>query len=209
MRPRPSLVLAVLVLIGTGQRVEASPITYDFTADINQGDLWWIAGPISGSFTIDADPTLTNGGVYEQGSDVSITLNGLSFPNPSLNLKSLLSAEEITAPTGESQLQLTLGGIALAGGPNGAGLSVDMNFYSPGGAEQLTNLRNVDFSASNAAPITLQGSTSAGEQIAYATITSIEPASAPEPGTLLIFAGLGLAAIVRRSRRRSPDRAGA
>ena len=126
-----------------------------------------------------------------------MTFNGLTFANTSGDSTyAMLSAGE-GAASGAQEARVTLSGHTNAVGPYGAGLIVDMNSYSSGGAEQLANRRNFNFSTSTAAPITIKGDT-----IAYGTITSIEQASVPEPSTLIILAALGIAALVPRSHLR-------
>ena len=77
-----------------------------------------------------------------------------------------------------------------------------MTFTDLGGAEQLANLRNFNFSTATAGLVTFNGDTSSEWQMS-GTITSIEPISAPEPSTWVVFAGLGILELVHRHRRQS------
>jgi hypothetical protein len=207
--PRLPLAVAALVLLSTHQMAEGSPITYDFSGTIYNGATDWIGGNFSGSFTINTDPTVnSSGAVQEGGSDVSITLNGSAFGGTPQKLSSsALYASETPDPSGPPLIQVSITGGPIR--PSGAGIGAGfaMIFVSPGQAKQLSNLGNFNFSTSTISSVQFTGLDSAG---AYATssgtITSIELVSAPEPRTWVVFAGLGIAALVYRHRRRSGDR---
>ena len=70
-----------------------------------------------------------------------------------------------------------------------------MIFESPGGGEQLSNLRGVSLPL-NTSYVTVNDSSS--QQWAVGSITSIAAVSVPEPSALVVSAMLGIAAMVYR-----------
>lgn len=203
---RLSLVVAVSILLGSQQIVEASPLTYDFTGTLNQPVDG--AKTFSGSFTINADPTVgpgmasgfySSGVVNENGSDVSLAVNVggqvINFVNTPQN-PSAVGFQAIVLPPWAEQPQGTSEiGFSVNGSNNTD--SFGLTFYPFGGVEQLSNLRDLTLPLDTGS-VYFNG--------VEGVITSIETVSAPEPSALAVFAILGLAAMVHLHSRRSVNR---
>jgi hypothetical protein len=76
-----------------------------------------------------------------------------------------------------------------------------MEFYSPGGSELLSNLRNFQYIL-NTSTFNLGGRLLGSNQGIDGTVTSIQLVSTPEPGALAVFAMLGIAGVLHRRQRR-------
>lgn len=213
MLTRLTLGVAGIIALGVGQPGGASPITYAFAGTLSTPSSG--TDQFSGSFTINGDPTIFSSdqrafrglGVYEHGSDVSLTVKvgGQVFnfsnqqgPNPIASFDAGLaySWNDNQPPQDEAIIS---GSTSMVNGV--PGVSFAMSFYSDAAADQLGNLRDFSF------PI---GSSSVFMNFPSvygigANLTSIElvPTPAPEPSTLAMFAGLGVAAIVHHHRRHS------
>ncbi|MGP0068330.1 MAG: hypothetical protein ACLQGP_32630 [Isosphaeraceae bacterium] len=211
MLARAALVALISVACFTQQSVEASPITFDFTGNFGMASNG-TSTPFSGSFTINGNPTVTNGGpnpygpypyVSEEGSDVSLTVNmggqvfnfanTASQPNNSMLLVEVQPTVPGT-PNTPLETEFLIKGSSMTLGANFA-----LTVYSPGVA-QLTNLSSFNFNLYNAS---VEASDISGVGYTFqGGITSIEIVSNPEPGTLAIFAVLALTGLVYQRRRR-------
>jgi PEP-CTERM motif len=202
MLNRVALAVAVLVLISTPRIAVASPITYDFTGTLNQPVDG--ATTFNGSLTFNATPTgsevpIAGYSVSETGSDVSLTVNVggqvMNFSNSPQNphISLMVSADvEPNQPLTTTEFSVYGGN---DGGATGSGTTGTffLSFYDVGLGAVPSNLANL--------PLPVQGEDTeltVGSSSSVGTLTSIEVASAPEPSTLAVFAGLGLAALVRR-----------
>jgi hypothetical protein len=217
MHTRLSIAIVATLALGVGQPAWASPITFDFTgtlkAPINGTE------QLSGSFTINGDPTPTGWpypltSVNENGSDVSITVNmgGQVFhfdngQNP------LTTASFTTGPSptwimqglsGPPQASTWIGG-GTSSSDGSPGAEFGMTFYSPA-LLNLTNLRDLSLPLGSGSVYVTTSSSIYGIGVAVGgDVTSIElvPTPAPEPSTLAIFAALGIATMAYRHRSRS------
>jgi hypothetical protein len=215
MLPRRLLVVAVLTLLSTHRMVGASPITYDFTGTLNQP----VDGSktFSGSLTINAIPTpaeMLGGGVAEDGTDVSLTVRVggqvLNFINTPQNPNSVSFQAGVTPPNDRdfmpSVATFLVGGMNWGNTGNGPTSSFAMNIYSPPGVESLpANLADVSL-VPNTSSVRISDSSGGSSQDSGGGLTSIEIVSSPEPSTLVVFAGLGIAVLVYRRHRLPRDR---
>lgn len=200
--------VGTLALFSTPRIVVADPITYNFTGTLNQP----INGlkTISGSLTIDATPSVEPGAswVTENGSDVSLNVNlggqVIRFVNSPQNpfMSVTFSADVVPTvdeqPKGTPEIEFSV----VAGnsaGPTGSGAasSFGMTFYSLGVGTLPSNLASLPLS-----PGTSSLDLSIGSETGSGTIAAIEVTSAPEPSMLVVFAGLGAAALVQGHRRK-------
>jgi hypothetical protein len=190
--------------------VGADPITYDFTGmmyDLEVGSRDPYVGPVSGSFTFNTNPTNMTGTpypvVFETGGDVSVTLNVggqvFHFVNPPQDPFSVdLSVFHTVPTTPSSAIDFEI--IGYTGGvdyPTPTNDRVNISL-SPGSATLPANLADLPLTADLSA---ISFTSPWGE--ASGSLTSLEPVNAPEPGTLAIFATLGLATVLW-CHRRSP-----
>jgi hypothetical protein len=214
MLNRLSFIIAVSIVLSSQQIVGASPLTYDFTGTLNQP----VDGSttFTGSFTINANPTVWSSatvnppdlpvmsGVFESGSDISLTVNlggqMINYVNtpqfPGSARFSLTTWSDLmNMSPGLAGLKGPLLEFTVGGGANGGNITFGMIFESPGGVEQLSNLRGVSLPL-NTSYVTVYDSSS--QQGAAGSITSIEAVSVPEPSALVVSAMLGIAAMVYR-----------
>ncbi len=216
---RLSLAIALSVLVSTPQVVLAEPITYAFNGTFKEpfdGSLTF-----SGTLTINATPTLGPGSgqlsVTENGSDVSLSLNlggqAINFVNTPQNPYSNATFSAFVEwngasaenPSGYPEVAFTAGGVSGGVGGNGSTLDFAMTIYSPSVSTLPANLASlslpldtssfgITYFAEGATQITDTGG---------GVITSMEIVSTLEPNTLVVFAGLGIAALVLRRYRGS------
>jgi len=212
MLNRLSFIIAVSIVLSSQQIVGASPVTYDFTGTLNQP----VDGSttFTGSFTINANPTVNPGAswVAESGSDVSLTVNlggrminyvnTPQFPDSATFQLAWFSASFMQAfligPPGVAalpELEFSVKG----GGANGGNITFAMSFDKPGGVEQLSNPQDVILPL-NSIYVTVEDTEPypASNQGSAGSITSIEAVSVPEPSALVVSAMLGIAAMVYR-----------
>ncbi|MHC5540591.1 PEP-CTERM sorting domain-containing protein [Singulisphaera rosea] len=203
-------VVASIALVG-GTPALASPLTYAFTgtlqAPVNGSTQF------SGSFTFDADPAVVNAPsgastnpsqVVENGSEVSMTVDagGQTFhfandadPLSNVSFNAGLTHNSIMDPSSTQQDEASM---SASDGTNSVGLS----FYSP--VVDLHNLRNLPLILNTGSFFI--GNLAVGGQTfgqIEGTFSSIEPVNTPEPGSLALFAGIGIAAVAYRRNRRS------
>jgi hypothetical protein len=207
----PALVaVSASILLVLTPAIQADPMTFNFSGTLPGGGYGAVYGTnqFTGSVTFDSNPIVSGGisspkSVMETGSDVSIMVDvaghEIDFGN------AVFSATQVWSP------KFGVGGatydaFGVVAGPSndpyltnislGFGIQSDP-LFSNVTAGQTINLRNFDF---------LDGlpgvSFGYGPGVGWAgmtegTITSFEPAPIPEPSTLLIFAGMGVAAIYR------------
>jgi hypothetical protein len=210
MLARLSLAIMVSIVLIGPQTAKSGPITYDFTGTFSGNTAVNGSNQISGSFTINADPTVSPGAtsVTESGIDVSITVNSggyvynfVSTPqNPTFATFTAVELQPNLAPNLTSQ---PLFEYRWFGVNPSLGHVFAMDFYNPGGAsELLANVRNLKFNLDSSSfyfSSTLLGGPNQGGS---GTITSITLVSAPEPSTLAAFAMLGIAMIARQRLKR-------
>jgi PEP-CTERM motif len=211
MLNRLALVVAVWVLVDTHRMVAANPITYDFTGTFQQPFDGSTA--FSGSLTFNATPTLQDatlqgGGVAETGSDVSLTLNAggqvFNFNNSPQNPTSSGVSVFPSSPLGTlPSVELSFGGRNSGAAGSGPAISFAVTMYDYGvAALPYSNLASLSFPAYTSSvqlqELTAGGAISGG---VGGALTSFEAVSTPEPSTLVVFAGLGLAALLRRRCR--------
>jgi len=213
MLARPSLAIVVSMALLAPRAIEASPITYDFAGTFNQPVNG--SNQFSGSFTIDSNPTVPialpswdSGGVGENGSDVSLTVNmggqTVNFVNTSQNPENATFQAAVigSGMTGASappvSVDFTLQG--YLGTNNPIGLS--LNFSHPGTDLQLADIGNLN-SPSFTASVVATNPPGAPSQSVNGSLTSIEQVPAPEPSTLAVFAVMAIAAMAHRRFRRS------
>jgi hypothetical protein len=213
MLNRLSFIIAVSIVLSSQQIVGASPLTYDFTGTLNQP----VDGSttFTGSFTINANPTVWSSatvnppdfpvmsGVFESGSDVSLTVNLGGQMINYVNTPQFPGSARFSLTTWSDLMNMSPGLPGLAGpfveftvgGVANGGNFFSMIFECPGGGEQLSNLRGVSFPL-NTSYVTLYDSSS--NQWAAGSITSIEAVSVPEPSALVVSAILGIAGMAYR-----------
>ena len=222
--------VAVSLALACQCAVSASPITFDFTGTLDQP----INGTkdVSGSFTINGDPTVPPGTTLpdgtgskplnlldESGSDVSITVKvgGLSLKfsnNPSGDFSAAQAGVSYAPSNQGPQVSLNLFGTGDYGGPGGVTREFTTSLSIPLADASLTNLRA--FGTTPSVPGDSRFSYqqwNVGESnqaaVSNGTITSVQLVSTPEPGSIVIFSAIAIAAVMqaRRSRhgRRAPS----
>jgi hypothetical protein len=205
---RFSIPLAAWILLAAQPIASASSITYDFTGTLIQP--FDGSTKLSGSFTVNGNPTLGPGypEIQESGSDVSLTVNlggrVITFVNtPQLPISITLSASvvppENEVPPGSSTI-----GFSLSGEASGGDTFFGLTFYSPGGVDKLSNLRDLSFPLDTSS-IYMRDLSGGSYQEAFGVITSIEAVSVPEPATVLMYlSALALVRVWRRTRAWQP-----
>jgi hypothetical protein len=217
-----SCALAASILLSTPSIVTADPITFDFSGTLNSPVNG--SNQFSGSFTINADPTVSPTNlsppyspywISENGNNVSLTvtlggqvtnyINTTEYPNLAA-LAVSVNPSTLPAESNPSGDVVTVGGVPAYSDP-GYNPGFWLGFSSPTetifsqlGPNNVANLRNFNFSAAAAvdAQYTDAQYTNASGVIDRGIVTSIEEVAAPEPSTLVVFAMLGLAAIVHQ-----------
>jgi PEP-CTERM motif len=209
MFTRLSLAVAVSILFLSQRPAGADPLTYDFTG-VFQGAGVNGSRQLSGSFTIDSNPTPSSyDSSTENGSSVSITVNAggqvynfvNTLQNP--NIAAFTAYNWPTGsppnPTNNSLIEYMWQGSTPS---LGSAVNFSMTFYDAGGSPQLlSNVTNFNYvlpSGSFNFGGTAVGSTQGG----VGSITSISQVATPEPSTLVTFAMLGIAALARRGFKR-------
>ncbi len=203
MLNRLSFIIAVSILLSGQQIVGASPLTYDFTGTLNQP----VDGSttFTGSFTINANPAVNPGAswVIESGSDVSLSVNlgrqVINYVNTPQVPDSVTFGASVQPPMNESPgvAGVPLVEFYVGGGANGGKTTFGMTFYSPGGVEQLSNLRDVSLPLDTSS-VYVTDSSGVSNQWSEGSITFIGAVSVPEPSALVVSAMLGIAAMVYR-----------
>jgi hypothetical protein len=202
---------AISVLISAPQRVVADPITYDFSGTLNQP-----AGGVNtftGSITFNAIPTgadVSPGGAYvnETGSEVSLSvrLGGqvFSFQGNAPNSPVGVFLEKLPGPYNESAPPSVL----FSEWASSSRFGFWMKFVS-GTANIPNDLATLSLPPSTSSVDIVTYNSGEGYVQSQGVITSIEPTQVPEPDMLAIFAGLGVAALLRRrtgsDSRRAPS----
>ena len=216
MLHRISLAALGVLVLAVRQPACASPITFDFTG----------TGGVSGSFTINGDPTVPSGEsltgspwkkvlLTEGGTDVSLTVNMggkiLAYSNSPSNPWEVQTFVSVGYPGGStSDTSLTI--LGQAGDLIGNSNQFRLQLLVPTTEASLANLRTFGTPIINAA----QPSASSGWAHSVdpqtmlsgsGTLTSVQLVSTPEPGSIVVFSTIAIAAVVqaRRSRRRGPD----
>jgi hypothetical protein len=185
----------------------ADPITYDFTGTLSQPADG--VKTFSGSLTFNAIPTgadVSPGGAYvnETKSEVwlSVTLGGqvFNFPNNSSSSEVGVFLERLPGPYDESAQPSVL----FSEWASSDQLGFWMKFISPA-TSIPTNLATLSLPLSTPSVDIVTNNTGQGYVQSQGVITSIELRPVPEPGTLAIFAGLGVAALLRRRMWHAPS----
>lgn len=202
MTGRLALALMATLLLGAQQPVWASPLTYDFTGTFNQP--FDGTTTFSGSFTINANPTVNaqTSSVFEKGGDVSLTLNlggqVVTYVNTPQNPSYVFfNTAAISPADGTASGGAPEDSFGVSAGANGGKLVFGIEFYALGGIAQLSNLRDLTLPL-NTSSVYATEPASSPYQWANGVITSIEPASVPEPSAVVVSAVLAIAAVVCR-----------
>jgi hypothetical protein len=214
MLSRLALVFAVLVLVETPLMVAANPITYDFSGTFSQPFDGSTA--FSGSATFNATPTPQDAtwdgaGWNETGSDVSLTLNagGQVFNFGNSPQDTFVGARVSVGPSSPlgtlPSLALSLFGYAGASGI-GTSTTFGVTMYSYGIGTVPPNLASLSFPVYTSTVVLQELSEGTISGGAGGALTSFEMVSTPEPSTLVIFASLGVAALVHHRCRGSLGR---
>jgi hypothetical protein len=198
--------VAMMFILSAPQLVLADPITYDFTGTLSQPADG--VKTFSGSLTLDATPTGTDaspGGAYvnETKSDVwlSVTLGAqvFNFPNSSSSSDVGVFLERLPGPYDESAQPSVL----FSEWASSDQLGFWMKFISHA-TSIPTDLATLSLPLSTSSVDIVTNNTAQGYEQSQGVITSIELRPVPEPGTLAIFAGLGVAALLRRRAWHAP-----
>jgi hypothetical protein len=204
---RLALTAAMTLLISVPQRVAADPITYDFTGTLEQPANG--VKTFSGSLTFNAVPTgadVPPGGAYvnEAGNEVSlsVSLGGqvFNFQNNASYSPLGVFLEKLPGPYDESAQPSVLFSEFASSNQFGfwmTFISAAMNIPA--------NLATLSLSPSTSSVSIVTNNPGEGYVQSLGVISSIELRPVPEPGTLAIFAGLGVAALLRL-RTRSDSR---
>jgi hypothetical protein len=208
---RLAFAAAMAVLISAPQGVVADPITYDFSGTLNQPADG--VNTFTGSLTFNAIPTGTDvspGGAYvnETGSEVSLSvrLGGqvFNFQGNAPNSPVGMFLEKLPGPYNESAQPSVL----FSEWASSSQFGFWMKFVS-GTANIPTDLATLSLPPSTSSVDIVTNNPGEGYVESQGVITSIEPTHVPEPGMLAIFAGLGVAALLRRrtgsDSRRAPS----
>ncbi len=215
MLARRAFACAFLIGLGPLPFVAASPITFDFTGILNPSVSLPINGTyqISGSFTINSNPpagptTIPGNGIEltENGSNVSLTVNAggqtFNFINTSQN-PDIATFNAIVWPPGSPSNPTTgpFNEIQVAGsqqiGPKLTSFS--MSFYNPGATTFFANPGSsayVPGSSTFNFTVSTNSVVDAGGSGVFSSINAV-----PEPSTLIVFAVLGMTALVHGRRR--------
>ncbi|MGC8640920.1 MAG: hypothetical protein ACP5XB_13715 [Isosphaeraceae bacterium] len=212
----------VALLAAAGGAVCASPITFDFTG----------TGGVSGSFTINGDPTVPPGAsltgspsnttlLTEGGTDVSLTVNpgqGLGWqvftysnsPSNPWGAQAFLSSG-YPGPGNTTLALLTI--LGQASDPDGHYQQFRLGLLVPTDEASLANLRTFGLPLINpsqpwASSTWAYSTDSSLHASGSGTLTSVQLVSTPEPGSIVVFSTLAVAALLqaRRSRRRGPGK---
>ena len=205
MLNRLAFAAAMTVLISAPQLVVADPITYDFIGTLSQPADG--VTTFSGSLTFNAIPTgadVSPGGAYvtEAGSEVSLSLNlggqVFDFQNNALYSPATLFLEKLPGPYDESAQPSVLFSVFTSSSQFGFW----MKFVSPA-TNIPTNLATLSLPPSTSSVDIVTNNPGQGYVQSQGVISSIELVpSVPEPGTLAIFAALGVSAMWRTRRWR-------
>ena len=205
MLNRLAFAAAMTVLISAPQLVVADPITYDFIGTLSQPADG--VTTFSGSLTFNAIPTgadVSPGGAYvtEAGSEVSLSLNlggqVFDFQNNALYSPATLFLEKLPGPYDESAQPSVLFSVFTSSSQFGFW----MKFVSPA-TNIPTNLATLSLPPSTSSVDIVTNNPGQGYVQSQGVISSIELVpSVPEPGTLAIFAALGVSAMWRTRRSR-------
>jgi hypothetical protein len=202
---RLALVLAVSVLVSTPRLVVADPITYDFTGTFSQP--FDGSKTFNGSLTFNATPT-----TGDSSDSLTVNVGGqvLTFSNSPQNPNvSLTVGADVEPNTTTPTVEFSFVG-SIEGNDTSRTFGVTMYDYGLGAVPSNLASLNLPLYTSTALlqEITVNNSTGEVESVTGGSgvLTSYEAVSTPEPSTVVIFAGLALAAIVRGHRRGSRGR---
>lgn len=197
MLPRLALVVAVSVVLGTPRMVMADPIKWDFTASLNK--------PVDGSKAMSGSITFGGTSILELGvNDVSVTLNlgGQVFnfqDNPQDSSSGTVSFDVIQSQPFQS----------WPGGPSEpiaefylSAINNQVKFFMTDYVSGISLNPPFSPTANFSAADLLHGDAGFNFSLnategAVGSITSMELVPTPEPSALFIFAGLGVAAMIR------------
>jgi hypothetical protein len=200
MLNRLALVVAVSVLASSPRMVAANPITYDFTGTLSEP--FTGSETLGGSLTFDATPT--------EGSDAGASLivnwggQVLTFSNSPQNPDSSLLVQAFpeygtTTPT------VAFSFLGINYGGNGISTTFSVTMYDYGLEAVPSSLASLNLPVSTST-VDLHEITGGSESGGMGVLTSYEMVSTPEPSTLVLFAGVALAALVRGHRGGSRGR---
>ena len=200
------LALAAAILLAAPRMVAANPITYDFSGTFSQPFDGSTA--FSGSATFNATPTPQDAtwdgaGWNETGSDVSLTLNagGQVFNFGNSPQDTFVGARVSVGPSSPlgtlPSLELSLFGYAGASGI-GTSTTFEVTMYSYGIGTVPPNLASLSFPVYTSTVVLQELSEGTISGGVGGALTSFEMVSTPERSTLVIFASLGIAALVHQ-----------
>ncbi len=217
MLPRFRSLIAFSMVMLAPMAAQAAPITYNFAGQLAQPVNG--ASQFSGSFTVDSNPNFipipvvptgttvgpaSPSSLTETSSDVSMTLHlggqTYDFSNtPGQSGAALYVVLSTQGSSGSPSDDISVNG-ALFNGSAGGSPSFSINFHQPGTSFSTADLGKL--STSSFTTGVYFSSMSGGQtQASNGALTSIEPVSAPERGSLAIFGGLAVAALITGRRR--------